>query len=277
MRKPLKVAAWCGIISIIVGLISTPFVILIKDPAALSTMGIILFAPSAVLSVLFMYGFVALGKKFNNKFLQVMAWIGLIFTILGVVFGLFANILVLTTNVTAQDDFGQACIDSDGGIDYYTAGYVETGTDKIFEDYCDVEVLHEFYCEDPENPASLTQEKYICPEGCFEGECITEENIYGLNETFSREKEESLGLAFLTFFVIFWVILIIPFSAYSILFGVALMKLDKKVEYSRITGIMNIISGATYIIFIGFIIKLVAWVFEVILMFKASEKFERKI
>lgn len=277
MRKPLKVAAWCGIISAIFGLIYLPFVFFVQDQAALSAMGIIFFTPSVILSFLFMHGFVALGKRFQNTFLQVMAWIGIGLMILGALFGLFANILALTTDVMAQDEIGRACTDSDGGIDHYVSGYVTTDVDKTFEDYCDSEVLHEFYCENPENPASLTQEKYVCPAGCFEGECIADEDIYGIDGEFSEEELESWGPAFLMFFLVFWIIFIIPFSAYSILFGIALMKLDKKVEHARVTGILEIVAGATYIIFIGFIIKIVAWIFELVLMFKASKKFERKI
>lgn len=88
----------------------------------------------------------------------------------------------------------------------------------------------------------------------------------------------ALIFAMLAVFFIIWLIIIIPLSAYSILWGVALMKLDKNnIELAKATGIVSIIAGATYVLLIGFVINFAVLIMEMILLFKASEKFERRV
>jgi len=69
---------------------------------------------------------------------------------------------------------------------------------------------------------------------------------------------------------------LIIYSVYTIVFGIALLKLKNKLEHAKATGILMIISGATYIIFIGFVIRFVAWIFQIMLLFEASKKMKHK-
>jgi len=67
---------------------------------------------------------------------------------------------------------------------------------------------------------------------------------------------------------------IIIMAAISITFGVALLKMKDKHDMAKATGIVEIIAGATLIILIGFIIKIVAYVMEILMLFNASKKLE---
>lgn len=58
----------------------------------------------------------------------------------------------------------------------------------------------------------------------------------------------------------------------GILFSVGLITLRENVEYSKITGILNIIGLCTLIIGIGFLILLVSFIFEIILLIRESRK-----
>lgn len=82
----------------------------------------------------------------------------------------------------------------------------------------------------------------------------------------------------LTEFAIKALIVIISFivimAAISITFGIALLKMKDKHEMAKATGIVEIIAGATLIILIGFIIKIVAYVMEIVMLFNASKKLE---
>ncbi len=76
------------------------------------------------------------------------------------------------------EPFVMECYDSDGGKNYY-----KTGSQSICDsyggcnypvpcDYClDDKTLNECYCEGPE----IRSEKYVCPEGCEDGACISKE------------------------------------------------------------------------------------------------------
>jgi hypothetical protein len=58
----------------------------------------------------------------------------------------------------------------------------------------------------------------------------------------------------------------------SILFGAGLIKLGGIVKYARIAGILGIIGICTMILFIGFFIWIVAYVFMLIILFRESRK-----
>jgi len=76
------------------------------------------------------------------------------------------------------------------------------------------------------------------------------------------------------FLLIILILLIIIFSTLIILFGIGIKKLGNKIKYSRITGILYIISGATMIILIGFILVLVANFYSIALLFNESKKYQ---
>tara|TARA_Y100000310_G_scaffold344354_1_gene456693 strand:+ start:3469 stop:4149 length:681 start_codon:yes stop_codon:yes gene_type:complete len=83
-------------------------------------------------------------------------------------------------------------------------------------------------------------------------------------------------LGIFVFLIIIWLIIAIPMSIYFILFGVGMLKLKKDVPLAKASAILNIIAGATVVIFVGFFVGFAAYVVEVVMMFKASKKFEKK-
>ncbi|MBI5803609.1 hypothetical protein HY450_00020 [Candidatus Pacearchaeota archaeon] len=86
---------------------------------------------------------------------------------------------------------------------------------------------------------------------------------------------EDAGTIFI-FLIILWIVIALIAGAYSVLFGVGLLKIKNKVAYAKTAGILEIIAGATYFILVGFLVKFAAFVFEIVLMFKASQKFEKR-
>jgi uncharacterized membrane protein len=82
---------------------------------------------------------------------------------------------------------------------------------------------------------------------------------------------------FLAIFVLIILLLFVIVSgALSILFGVSILRLGKEVKYSRVTGILYLVSGATMVILIGFLFVWVANFFSVALLWKESEKTSKK-
>ena len=71
--------------------------------------------------------------------------------------------------------------------------------------------------------------------------------------------------------LIFLFILVAVYVIFSILLGVAQLKISKKIRYAKVTGILNIVGGATTIILIGVPVLIVARVFEIMMLFEASK------
>lgn len=204
MKYPLKVAAWSGLISFVLSIVVLIYMFSVEQFGSTSAFGLLISLSAGVLGILFLNGFLVLGKKFNGKLLVVMTWIGIAFAVLSMIFGIFGSFADVTPGVQAQQ------------IGASTSG----GTN-------------------------------------FDGE-------FG----------ELVG-ALLLVVIIIWAIFTLILGAYSILFGIGLLKLKDKVQYSRVAGILEIVAGATYIILIGFLVRMVATVFEIAMMFKASEKYEK--
>jgi len=187
MKKPLKVAAWSGLLVLIICFVS--FIL-----ARFSDLELIPFLSNLLIGlfgVFFFYGFVSLGRKFNVKLLRVMAWIGVVLSILVIILGVVSYILPM---VDAQI--------------YRDVGYYQ-GVDE-----------------------------------------------FGTADWIS------------------WIVFSVLAGAFFILFGIGIRRLGPGVSYSKVTGVLNIISGITFIIIIGFFVKLVAFVFEIALLFKAAKKSE---
>lgn len=95
MEKPLKVAVWSGVILLISMLFVRVLLIAIKlipRESFIWIKSILIFTfhlPVIVFIFLFMQGFVALGKRFNNSFLKIMSWIGIFIFILLTIFNAF--------------------------------------------------------------------------------------------------------------------------------------------------------------------------------------------
>lgn len=62
----------------------------------------------------------------------------------------------------------------------------------------------------------------------------------------------------------------------AILFGIGLLKLNKKIKYAKVAGILDIIAGFTMILFIGYTLSFIAVIFEMLMLFNASKRFEGK-
>lgn len=200
MKNPLKVAAWAGLISLIIGVLMLPFYFFAEQGSALFLLSLITSMISVVLGIFFFNGYLVLARKYKNTLLTVMAWIGISFMILSFVLGLLGGILALAGTAMAAD-----------------------------------------------------------------------ENVFA-NPQISEEDVAAVALIF----IIVWVFIALIMGAYTILFGVAILKMKKDLKYARAAGVWNIVAGATYIIFVGMLIKFVAYIFEILMFFKASEKLEKK-
>lgn len=116
----------------------------------------------------------------------------------------------------------------------------------------------------------------------FESANLTGMVTSGLNESVNNLPEdldmlfdESMVMTLLLFFIIIWLVVSIIGGIYFVLFGIALIKLDKNgVELAKVTGIFDIVAGLTIWIFIGILIGWVSFILKIILLFMASNKFE---
>ncbi len=88
-------------------------------------------------------------------------------------------------------------------------------------------------------------------------------------------EEGSGATALLVLLLAFWITFAIILGTYIVLFGVGVLKLGDKIRYAKAAGILKIIAGATLVIFVGFLVGIVAYIFEIMLMFNAAKKFER--
>jgi len=89
MDKPIKFAAWSGVITvtIVIMLSVIDFFLSIISPEITSSIhyGVIyifFYSISSLFSIFFIYGFLVLSKKLDVSLLKVMSWIGIIFAIL---------------------------------------------------------------------------------------------------------------------------------------------------------------------------------------------------
>jgi hypothetical protein len=100
---------------------------------------------------------------------------------------------------------------------------------------------------------------------------IPQEEIDKLTEPYA-----DITLIFLKWFLIGYGLLVIFYGIPRIFYGIGLLKLQKQVELSKAAGILNIIGGATMIVFVGGILMGIAFILEMIILFKESAKFESK-
>lgn len=82
---------------------------------------------------------------------------------------------------------GVICLDSDGGKDYFTYGYLKHGDGTILDfDTCQSETtLRENYC----NNGYFAQETYECPKGCQNNACVSEEKIKNIENNLATISE----------------------------------------------------------------------------------------
>ena len=100
-------------------------------------------------------------------------------------------------------------------------------------------------------------------------------SIAGAQEMTGFSEPEIPDWSSVLLFLIFWIPFSLFLGANYVLFGVGLLKLKGRVKYANANAILNIVAGATLIIFVGLFVSMVAYGFEIAMMFWAAKKFER--
>lgn len=246
MNKPLKIAAISGIIilvlSFLFGLFSSS-VDHLGNQSISRLYSMVFLLIVTFFTIIYTYGYVVLAKKYNARLLLVMAWIGIIFAI--IIFALFmiGNIISMIPNVNAQaSNFVQG---SPTTNNVNPDNYPSSNGAIINQDNNGI--------NDNVNNVNSFESTLIDP---------------------STGQFTEQGKAMVFVLIIIWIIFSIILGIYTILFGIGLMKLKDDVELSYASGVLNIISGATLIILIGFIIGLVSMIVEIVMFYKASNKLE---
>jgi len=99
--------------------------------------------------------------------------------------------LILTDDLdVAEGESGKTCVDSDGGKDYFVLGTVE-GYDKhgdfyVVNDSCKEKNLTEYFCKE----SSIMYVIYPCPNNCFGGVCLSDNDSRQTNETSSGSQSD---------------------------------------------------------------------------------------
>lgn len=94
---------------------------------------------------------------------------------------------------------------------------------------------------------------------------ISSAELFGIEALISTPP--SIAVSLIIAFILIGLVVIIL----NILFGVGLVKL-REVKFSKIAGILHIIGACSLIIGIGFLVLLIAFVFEIILLFRESKQ-----
>ncbi|MDP2926256.1 MAG: hypothetical protein Q8N99_07805 [Nanoarchaeota archaeon] len=213
MKKPIKTAAFSGLILIIVWTITNLLFLVIDydntiGKTSLNYFFILINWMQYLLIIFFYYGFACLGKRFNSRLLKIMSWIMIILGFLLLFYSVYSQTLSIVRPVSAQDNIGDIIKNYDSEIN--------------LNNYPDAQ----------------------------------------------KQAMEKLALTA-------WLIISIGFGIITILFGIGILNLGNKIRLSKVAGILNIIAGSTYLIYIGFFIKFIAMIFEISLLFLASKRFER--
>lgn len=214
-RDAVRTAAYSGLILLILVFLSGLFYKLFSlgGEALLMGYGVVYHIVILVLSILFLMGFIFLGKKFKLKLLVVISWIGIIINIILFLF------LMSTT---------------------LYGGSIENYFNETLMDINDTIMEH----------VSLNE-----ATGAVSYDQLPQE---------AKDFFTKMIIIFVSIYISVSVIL----GLYAILFGVALIKISKKAKYAKVAGILNIVAGATFFIFIGYLVYFVAFIFELVMLFK---------
>ena len=107
IKKPLKIAAWFGIIAILFGFLNGILPNLVGSTQVFSYYFSIATVLSLILSVFFLYGFYVLGKKYNNL-LKIVSLILILFLIFS---SFFSWIFVSPLLINVSEDLGKIVLD----------------------------------------------------------------------------------------------------------------------------------------------------------------------
>ena len=124
----------------------------------------------------------------------------------------------------------------------------------------------------------VAQQNFLTGNILFEPFNETFMNESALSDIINVQAQNEITSAVTSFIVLFlaiFIVIALVLGAFTILFGAGILKLKEHLKYAKVTGILNIVAGATYIILIGFLIQLVAYAFDIVLLFEASKKIEK--
>ncbi|VVB80342.1 Uncharacterised protein [uncultured archaeon] len=99
---------------------------------------------------------------------------------------------------------------------------------------------------------------------------ISSTAIDQLSTEISNKIVEDVFPLLATFAVCFFI-----FVIYAILWGVALIKLNDKIKYVKVTGVLTVVGACTLIVGVGLFAFLVAFIFMIVILFDQSKKFEK--
>lgn len=202
-KKPFKIAAWCFIIALALGFFvgailgaKSYFPIDYKSSPALPVFLVIYNIILATLLIIANYGFIQLGRKFNNKLLIIMSWFGIIAVIVLALYLIFGSLFINVPTIPNAENY-ESWLESDGPM--------------------------------------------------------------------------KAGI----FMILTHLIISIVVGIGTIIFGISLLKMKRKVKYAKAAGILNIVTGATMIVFVGYLVFYAAVILEILLLFEASRRFEK--
>ena len=101
-------------------------------------------------------------------------------------------------------------------------------------------------------------------------------NLETLSEDVIAESITEIMAGLIVLVIIVGVFLIIAIIA-GIVLGIGLLKLKKQLKFAKAAGILNIIAWATTPIIMGFLILLVAWIFNILVLFKSNKPKEQTV
>jgi len=93
MKKPLKIAAWAGTLLFLSSIVFSGLSSIAKPLAIF--LPVISMLLSLVLVAFFYYGFIVLGRKFNNKLLTITSWLFIVMAVLLVIILLIVFLLMI--------------------------------------------------------------------------------------------------------------------------------------------------------------------------------------
>jgi hypothetical protein len=92
-------------------------------------------------------------------------------------------------------------------------------------------------------------------------------------ESMKKEFDSKVFSLMVPFLVVFVSVLFL-YVIYSVLWGIALIKLKDKVRYAKVAGILNIVGALTLFFYFGAFVLLAAFVFEILILFDQAKKFK---
>ena len=111
-KRPLKTAAYCGIVLLIIAIISNIITEITGyykiENVFLDSIFVLVGWIDLLLMMFFIYGFVILGKKYKKKLLTVMSWIMISIIIITLAFSILGSLMnLIPTAAASSPDISQ--------------------------------------------------------------------------------------------------------------------------------------------------------------------------